>query len=100
MDIKAITKIYAGELIETARKVQAQWATVDEEAKMICGKMPTHLEEPLQGPLLPEHLAEAHRRIRIAREGGLTGQLGLWQLQSQSGVERFGSKVGGKRLFK
>lgn len=52
------------------------------------------------GPLLPEHLAEAYRRHREGKEAGCVGQLGLWQLQQSSGVERFGPKVGGKRLFK
>jgi transcription initiation factor TFIID subunit 11 len=51
-------------------------------------------------PLRPEHLREAFRRHRLAKEGGLTGQLDLWKFQHQSGVERFGLKTGGKRLFK
>lgn len=50
--------------------------------------------------LEPEHLREAYRRHKLAKEGGLTGQLDLWQLQNQSGVERFGAKTGGKRIFK
>lgn len=32
MGIKGAAKIYAGELIEGARKVQAQWDALDEEA--------------------------------------------------------------------
>jgi transcription initiation factor TFIID subunit 11 len=32
--------------------------------------------------------------------GGLVGELGLWQAQQNSGVERFAVKVRGKRLLK
>src|ERR1700709_2163469 len=97
MGIKAAAKVYAGEMIEGARKVQAQWTETDEEAKAKLPSPPPDGEETRRGPLLPEHLVEAYRRHKLAREGALAGQLGLWQLQQNSGVERFGLKVGGKR---
>lgn len=100
MGIKSAAKVYAGEIIEGARKVQSQWDKVDEEAKVTLPSPPPDDGETRRGPLLPEHLVEAHRRHRLAREGGSAGQLGLIQLQHSSGVERFGIKVGGKRLFK
>ncbi len=56
-------------------------------------------KEKRRGPLLPEHLREAFRRHMLS-DPGLVGQLGLWQQQNGSGVERFGLRVRGKRLFK
>lgn len=53
-----------------------------------------------RGPLLPDHLREALRRYKISRDGGLTGQLGLFQLQQQGGTERYGVRVQGRRLLK
>jgi transcription initiation factor TFIID subunit 11 len=50
---------------------------------------------------LPDHLREAFRRHMLEADGGLVGQLGLWQQQQQGGVpERGGVKMGGKKLFK
>lgn len=93
--VRGAAKVYAGEIISNAKNVQAQWDTVDDA-------LPKPLSDGVDrhAPLLPEHLAEAHRRHRVAREGDSAGQLGIWQLQQSSGVERFGSKAGGKRLFK
>ena len=51
-------------------------------------------------PLNAEHFVEALRRHKVSQQGALTGQLGLWQIQQSSGVERFGVRVGGKRLLK
>jgi transcription initiation factor TFIID subunit 11 len=73
----------------------------DEEARTMLPSPPAEgEEEKRRGPLLPDHLREAHRRRIISGEGALVGQLGLWQLQQNSGVERFGVKLGGKRLLK
>ena len=57
-------------------------------------------KELRRGPLLPDHLRESIRRNKAEGDGGLVGHLGLWQLQASSGVERFGVKIGGKRLLK
>jgi len=113
LGIKTVAKVFIGDMIEGARKVQTQWDKFDEEGKKeikarIASKYPSppvddEDEEKIskrRGPLMPEHLVEALRRHRLSREGGSTGQLGLWQLQQHSGVERFGVKVGGKRLMK
>ncbi|KXL49662.1 hypothetical protein M433DRAFT_36414, partial [Acidomyces richmondensis BFW] len=48
--VSAYTKLFAGELIEAAREVQAEW-----EAE--CDR----------GPLLPDHLREALRRYKKRR---------------------------------
>lgn len=60
----------------------------------------TERKETRRGPLLPDHLREAIRRYRAERDGGLAGQLNLYQVQASSGVERFGVKFNGKRLLR
>ncbi|KAI9047171.1 hypothetical protein LZ554_008625 [Drepanopeziza brunnea f. sp. 'monogermtubi'] len=103
--VKAAAKMFSGELIERARAVQSQWieATGDNQTGLPSppaeGSVPPE-KEKRRGPLLPDHLREAHRRHLLEADGGLVGQLGLWQLQQHSGTERFGVKVGGKRLLK
>ncbi|CAG8980193.1 hypothetical protein HYALB_00012385 [Hymenoscyphus albidus] len=105
--VKSIAKIFAGELIEGARRVQDQWLENTREDQVNGLPSPPREEdgEPREvdtrrGPLLPDHLREALRRYKLAREGGLTGQLGLFQLQQQGGTERFGVRVKGRRLLK
>lgn len=109
--VKSVAKIFAGDMIEGARKVQEEWIGSDdlltEEIKKNMEKLPTPPKEIMdevkqlpRGPLEPDHLREAHRRYKNSGEGGLAGQLGLWQLQQNSGVERFALKAQGKRLFK
>lgn len=88
-------------MIEGGRRVQTQWQECDEESKNALPTPPAEVGgKVLRGPLLPDHLREAHRRHKLSSENSLAGQMGLWQAQSSSGVERFGPRVGGKRLFK
>lgn len=114
--IRSVTKEFAGELIEGARKVQDQWLEATGESQVPPDYIqPTAPAPPVtedaqpvaltekekrRGPLTPDHLRESLRRYKAANSGGLAGQLNLWQLQQSSGVERFASKVQGKRLFK
>lgn len=100
--VRSVAKIFIGEMIEGARRVQTQWLETDEELKTLLPTPPTEPgeEKVLRGPLLPDHLREAYRRHKLSGEDSLVGQLGLWQLQASSGVERFGIRSGGKRLFK
>ena len=102
-------------MIEGARRVQNEWIAADdslkESIKRHMAKLPTPPEDIRQeimneerelprGPLEPDHLREALRRYRVEGEGGMVGQLGLWQHQASSGVERFATKIQGRRLFK
>lgn len=92
-------------MIEGARTVQTQWLEVSGESQTGLLSPPNEGDVPVEkekrrGPLLPDHLREAFRRHMMEGDGGLVGELGLWQHQAHSGVERFAVKVQGKRLFK
>jgi transcription initiation factor TFIID subunit 11 len=104
--VKSVAKIFAGEMIEGARKVQTQWLeSSGEDQTTGLPSPPAEGDNPKEketrrGPLLPDHMREALRRHRLTRDGGLPGQLDLWKQQQSSGVERFGLKAVGKRLMK
>lgn len=107
--IKAAAKMFAGDMIEGARKVQTEWleclpeSHIDPQTGKVIAPVETPVlpgDEKRRAPLLPDHLREAFRRHILEADGGLVGQLGLWQAQQSSGVERFGIKAQGKRLFK
>ncbi|PQE21797.1 transcription initiation factor TFIID subunit 11 protein [Rutstroemia sp. NJR-2017a BBW] len=109
--IRSVAKQYIGEVIEGARKVQTQWIEAGEpnsglpsppaeDIKMEDGEEVKEARELRRAPLQADHLREALRRSRDATEGGMAGQLNLWQLQQHNGVERFATRVRGKRLFK
>lgn len=123
--MQSVAKVFVGDLIEGSRKVQSEWVAKSNEPQAEPGiKFPEwpyeeeeHWEEPQdgrprsthpkvrpkeppRGALRPDHVREAWRRYKTGAEGGNVGSLGLWHKQQSSGVERFGVKTGGRRLFK
>lgn len=104
--IKTVAKIFAGEVVGGAVKVQMEWIKngADRQNSFKLEEPPVDKDEPRKevrrAPLTPDHLREALRRYRARREGGLAGHLNLYHAQASSGVERFGVKFEGKRLLK
>lgn len=107
--VKAVAKLFAGEIIEAARNVQGEWITAGEKQTDLPSPPPSaddaghdeKAEEPevKRGPMRPDHLREAWRRYRVSGESRGVGVQQLWHAQQGSGVERFSTKTG-KRLFK
>jgi len=100
-----VTKIFAGEIIESARKVQLQWLEASQESQTGLHSPPPSdndegLKEKRRGPLTADHLREALRRYKLERKSGNVGLLGLARQQMSNGTERFGLRVMGKRLLK
>ncbi|KEY68049.1 hypothetical protein S7711_06960 [Stachybotrys chartarum IBT 7711] len=106
--VKAVAKLFAGEIIEAARNVQAEWIMAGEKQTDLPTPPPStneaagseHEEMDLKrGPLRPDHLREAWRRYRITGESRGVGVQQLWHAQQGNGVERFSTRTG-KMLFK
>lgn len=158
--MRAVAKVFIGDIIESARRVQGEWIEKTDEKQTDLPTPPataapspsadtsstqtqtpaltetTHIEtqtetqietqtetqtatqadtqtalqpqpqtngpgpEDRRGPLRPEHLREAMRRHRLSLEGGGVGMQLLWHHQQQSGVERFPTRTGGRRIFR
>lgn len=106
--VKAVAKLFAGEIIEAARNVQAEWIVAGEKQSELptpppsttdAGEGEEHPELHKRGPLRPDHLREAWRRYRISGESRGVGMQQLWHAQQGSGVERFSTRTG-TRLFR
>lgn len=107
--VKAVAKLFAGEIIEAARNVQGEWIAAGEKQTDLPTPPPStndaghedDAEEPevKRGPMRPDHLREAWRRYRVSGESRGVGVQQLWHAQQGSGVERFSTRTG-KRLFK
>jgi len=106
--MQVVCKMYLGDLVEDARRVQEEWIRNGEKQT----DLPSDEEEPddkltdeqkyrRRAPLRPDHLREAYRRRKVQAEaGGAMGSLMVWSQQSQNGVERFAPRAGGRRIFR
>ncbi|KAM0246229.1 hypothetical protein ACHAP5_004851 [Fusarium lateritium] len=106
--VKAVAKLFAGEMIEAARNVQGEWINAGEKQSELPTPPPSTNDDPAaaeeeidlkRGPLRPDHLREAWRRYRLSGESRGVGVQQLWHAQQGDGVERFSTR-NGKRLFK
>ncbi|KAF5021328.1 hypothetical protein F66182_6628 [Fusarium sp. NRRL 66182] len=106
--VKAVAKLFAGEIIEAARNVQGEWITAGEKQSELPTPPPSTNDDPdaaqeeidlKRGPLRPDHLREAWRRYRLSGESRGVGVQQLWHAQQGDGVERFSTRTG-KQLFK
>lgn len=106
--VKAVAKLFAGQIIETARNVQGEWIAAGEtqselpwpQAPADEGAEDDQEEiEAKRGPLRPDHLREAWRRYKVTAEGRGVGVQQLWHAQQCDGVERFSTRTR-KRIFK
>lgn len=124
LTVRTAAKVFIGDIIESARRVQGEWIDKLDEKQVDAGVLtpeasPEHdrgaaanggdaaegeeagdRKNDRRGPLRPDHLREALRRYKLSMEGGCVGLHDPWHVQQQSGVERFGARTQGRRLFK
>ncbi|KAK4153642.1 hTAFII28-like protein conserved region-domain-containing protein [Chaetomidium leptoderma] len=118
--MRAVAKVFIGDIIESARRVQGEWIETTGEkqtdlptppappkaaaAPIVDGEGDTQGKDAeaddRRGPLRPEHLREAVRRCRKGFEGGGVGMQWVYHQQQQGGVERFPTRTGGRRIFR
>ncbi|KAF4120718.1 hypothetical protein GMORB2_2722 [Geosmithia morbida] len=98
--VKAVAKLFAGEIIEASRQVQLELIRAGEDqSELPDPNRPRPHYDPRRGPLRPEHLREAWRRYRLSGESRGVGVQQMWHAQARNGVDRFSTRTG-KRLFK
>ncbi|KAK7965892.1 uncharacterized protein PG986_000169 [Apiospora aurea] len=105
--MQVVCKLFVGDIVEEARRVQEEWIQAGEKQT----DLPDEVEKKedigeeskyrRQAPLRPDHLQEAYRRWKKSNGGGGSGgSLMIWNQQTRNGSERFGPRVGGRRLFR
>ncbi len=116
--MRAVAKVFIGDIIESARRVQGEWIERLDEKQTDLPTPPPAADtipnpdgeavsrgkdaeaDDRRGPLRPEHLREAVRRYRKGLEGGGVGMQWVYHQQQQGGVERFPTRTGGRRIFR
>lgn len=106
--MQVVCKMYLGDLVEDARRVQEEWIQNGEKQTDLLSdeeepddKLTDEQKYRRRAPLRPDHLREAYRRRKVEAEaGGAMGSLMVWSQQSQNGVERFAPRAGGRRIFR
>lgn len=106
--MQAVCKLFVGDIVEEARRVQQEWIQAGEEQTDLDadpdkpkGSLNEESTARRQAPLRPDHFIEAYRRWKISNPGGGSGgSLMYWNQQTRNGAERFAPKVRGRRLFK
>jgi transcription initiation factor TFIID subunit 11 len=99
--VQGAIRVFASELIDSACEVRKEWQAAAETlptGEPLADDVPMEKRklEMNRGPLTPDHLREALRRIKKGRDGALPGQLGL----SLAGLEHTIPRNGGRRLFR
>jgi transcription initiation factor TFIID subunit 11 len=99
--ISSYMKVFLGELIETARRVQVEWMALQDtfpngEAIPEDATLKEVIKPEWRGPLTPDHLREALRRMKKDRKGGAAGFMGVSLAGKVSSVP----KMGGRKLFR
>ncbi|KAK8002432.1 hypothetical protein PG989_002151 [Apiospora arundinis] len=106
--MQVVCKLFVGDIIEEARRVQEEWIQAGEKQTE---NLPEEVEKQTeiseeskhrrQAPLRPDHLQEAYRRWKKTNGGGGSGgSLMIWNQQTRNGSERFGPRLGGRRIFR
>lgn len=112
--MRAVAKVYIGDIIEAARRVQDEWVEKTGEKQTDLptppasagaspnadGETSAAARDDRRGPLRPDHLREAVRRYKMGFEGGGVGIQSTWNRQQQNGVDRFPPRTGGRRIFR
>ncbi|KAH8880556.1 TAFII28-domain-containing protein [Thozetella sp. PMI_491] len=117
LGVRGVAKVFIGDLVECARRVQGEWIantgeiqtdlprtiplsenTPEADHERALAKLSANPDH--RAPLRPEHLREALRRYKASFEGGGVGIQPVWHQQQQDGVERFPPRTGGRRLFR
>lgn len=103
--VKAVAKLFAGDIIEGARNVQGEWIAAGEQQSEFPTPPSSAADgdetepEPRRGPLRPDHLREAWRRYKSSGDSRGVGVQQLWHAQQGDGVERFSTRTR-TRLFR
>ena len=103
--ICGFSKVFTGEIVELALKVQKEWADADVEGEGVENIRKRTKSDGSLGPLLPDHLREAARRYRLELRGavGFRGSIGGGcgnALGAGPGVGGEGAIGGVGRLFR